>query len=195
MSADPGAVRERFIGRLRARGVPEHVIAGISMNVMDESSWNPASVGDGGNAIGLVQWNGPRKRALESYAKEQGRAWQDPEVQADFLLHEGQTSERSGWERTMAAETPGAAGAAFVNFYERPAEQNRARREATYLGKGYAEPTMVGLTAPNRIPPAAFGPGISADDMAKAAADEARKRRAFLGNAMYELGQQIGTMT
>lgn len=119
---------------LVSRGMPQHIAEGFAMNVKDESNFNPTAVGDGGNAYGLAQWNGPRKRALETYAASVGGDVSDPEVQMDFLMHELETNEAGSWAKIQGATTAGEAAALIVNHYERPAESHRARREAAYLG-------------------------------------------------------------
>lgn len=148
---------ETFRRELLAGGLPSHVVDGIMMNGHDESGFNPAAVGDNGNALGILQWNGPRKRALEDFAASMGASPTDPLIQAKFTLYELNGSERAAYARMLATKTPGEAGAAFVNFYERPAEEHRARREASYLGGSTAWQGAMGgaagqgnaLAAPN----------------------------------------------
>lgn len=115
------------------RGYPQHIAEGFAMNIKDESNYNPTAVGDNGNAFGLVQWNGPRKRALETYAASVGADPADPDVQLDFIVHELETSESAAWSKIASTTTAGEAAAAIVNHYERPAEVHRSRREAAYL--------------------------------------------------------------
>lgn len=155
-SGSPAAV---FQSVLLQGGLPEHVVAGIMMNGHDESGFNPAIVGDNGNAIGILQWNGPRKRALERFAAEMGADWHDPAVQAKFTLYELQGPEQAAFNKLMTTTTPGEAGAVFVNEFERPAEVHRARREAAYLGGkgntaaegGSYSPTGMEAEGPGRV--------------------------------------------
>jgi hypothetical protein len=129
-----GSADAIFRAELAAGGLPPHIVDGIMMNAADESAFNPNAVGDGGNAFGLLQWNGPRKRALESFAASIGGNPADPAIQAKFTLHELQGPEKGAYDLLMSTKTPGEAGAVFVNEFERPAEVHRARREAAYLG-------------------------------------------------------------
>lgn len=129
-----GGAQGAFASTLLAGGLPQHVVDGILMNARDESGFNPTAVGDGGAAFGLLQWNGPRKAALHSFAAQMGGNPADPAVQAKFTLHELQGPEAAAGRAIMSTQNAGEAGAAFVNHYERPAEQHRARREAAYLG-------------------------------------------------------------
>lgn len=151
-NAPPMSAAEAFQSELLAGGLPEHVVAGIMMNGRDESGFNPTAVGDNGNAFGILQWNGPRMRALKNFAAARGGDPGDPRVQAQFTLYELSGPERGAYERLMATKTAGEAGAVFVNHYERPAEQHRARREAAYLGgKGVSVPSGMEAEGPGRI--------------------------------------------
>lgn len=123
-----------FRAELLAGGLAPHMVDGIMMNGHDESGFDPSAVGDNGNAFGILQWNGPRMRALKEFAASMGADAADPAIQAKFTLYELNGPEKAAYERMKATTTPGEAGAAFVNYYERPAETHRARREAAYLG-------------------------------------------------------------
>jgi hypothetical protein len=89
-------VQDVFTGELRRLGWPEHAIQGVAMNANSESGWNPTIPGDNGNAYGLLQWAGPRRKALVSFAAANGMDPGDPVLQARFLHHEGQTNEKGG---------------------------------------------------------------------------------------------------
>jgi hypothetical protein len=54
-------------------------------------------------------------------------------------------SERSAASAIMSSRTAGEAGAAIVNRFLRPAEEHRARREASYLGGGAPPSARVSL--------------------------------------------------
>lgn len=125
---------EQIIAGLVARGMPEHIARGFAMNFADESGFNPTAVGDNGNAYGLAQWNGPRMASLNSFASQSGRAASDLNVQLDFLMHELQGPEAGAWSKIASAPDANSAAAAVLNYFERPAEVHRARREAAYLG-------------------------------------------------------------
>ena len=136
---------------LVARGLPEHVAEGFAMNIADESSFNPGIVGDAGAALGLVQWNGPRKRALQNFAAQNGANATDPELQLDFLMHELNGPENGAFKAILRTSTAGEAAAAIVNKFERPAEVHRARREAKYLGGGGAPTRTAEAPTFNRL--------------------------------------------
>lgn len=130
-------------------------------NFKDESGLNPgineiAPIVPGSRGgFGLSQWTGPRRRALEAYASSQGRPVDDADLQLDFLMTELQGPEKSAWDRISAAQTTPEAAAAVVNYFLRPAEEHRARREANYLGGEAPEFTGNALAAggPGQMPP------------------------------------------
>lgn len=136
---------------LIARGMDPHLADGFVLNIGDESNFNTSAVGDGGNAFGLVQWNGSRMRNLKAFAAEKGMDPSDADLQMDFLMHELNGDEAGAWGKIKGAKTAGEAGALIVNEFERPAEQHRARREAAYLAYGSGP-------APAEAPPPAETP-------------------------------------
>jgi Phage tail lysozyme len=153
--AKPMNPADIFRSELLAGGLAPHIVDGIMMNGHDESGFNPTALGDNGNAFGILQWNGPRMRALKEFAASQGGDAADPAIQARFTLYELNGPEKAAYDRLQATTTAGEAGAAFVNHYERPAETHRARREAAYLGgKGsYASNDAARAWQPGSTPP------------------------------------------
>lgn len=129
-----------FIDGLIQRGMPRHIAEAFAWNARDESRMDPgineiAPVVPGSRGgYGLMQWTGPRRKALEAFAAERGVDVSDPNLQLDFLMTELQGPEAAAWKAISgAADTPTAA-AAIVNKFLRPAEVNRAKREKAYLG-------------------------------------------------------------
>ncbi len=126
--------QDQIVSELVKRGMPEHAALGFAMNFKDESGFDPAAVGDNGNAFGLGQWNGPRKKALFDFAAGQGKDPADPQVQYDYLMTELQGPESGAWAKIAGTNDPNSAAVAVLNHFERPAEEHRARREAAYMG-------------------------------------------------------------
>lgn len=136
-----------YTSELIRRGVPPAVASGVVMNGIDESGLNPAAVGDNGNAGGIFQWNGPRFRGLQAYARDQGKDWKDEQVQLDYFMLENQGSQKDAWNKVVNSQTPQEAAVNFLNHWERPAEVHRARRAAEYSGAvGGAIPGPGGYT-------------------------------------------------
>jgi hypothetical protein len=129
-----------FIDGLVQRGVAPHIAEAFALNARDESGLNPgineiAPIVPGSRGgFGLMQWTGPRRRALEAFAAERGVPVDDPNLQMDFLMTELQGPEAAAWNAISSAGDTGTAAAAIVNKFLRPAESHRARREAAYLG-------------------------------------------------------------
>lgn len=113
---------EAVFSALVARGIPEHVAAGIVGNLAQESGikLDTREVGDSGNSFGMGQWNGPRAKALFDFAKQTGRAPDDLQTQIDFMLNEFQTTERRAYERMLATKTPAEAARVASEAYWRP---------------------------------------------------------------------------
>ncbi|TNE66846.1 MAG: hypothetical protein EP336_09525 [Rhodobacteraceae bacterium] len=141
-TADAAYIREGLI----KRGMPDYIADGFLMNFHDESALNTSAVGDNGNAFGLAQWNGDRRHGLNAYASQKGVDAGDADVQLDYLMSELRGAESGAWKKIQATRTPGQAAAAIVNYFERPAEQHRARREASYLA--YDQRPVLGAIAP-----------------------------------------------
>lgn len=109
-------------GKLLERGYEPHIAAGFVANAMQESSvgLNPGAVGDGGNAFGLWQWNGPRRHAFLAFAQGQGKQPTDIDTQIAFLEHELRTSESAAWSKIQGASTARDAAILISQHFERP---------------------------------------------------------------------------
>jgi hypothetical protein len=144
----PGAVVDALV----ARGVPLHVAQGVVMNFQDESGLdtgiqeiNPTA-GRGG--YGLAQWTGPRRIALEDFARSRGVPVNDLEAQLDFFMQENAGPEAAAWKQVMAAQNANDAAVAFVNKWERPRSDYAAQRTAKYGGADAVKATSpYGITA------------------------------------------------
>jgi hypothetical protein len=106
---------------LMSKGFNAVQAAGILGNFQTESRFNPGAYNRGEGAIGLAQWEGGRRRALENFAQQQGKPVTDTKVQLDFMLHELNTTERGALAALLRAQTPSQAAQAFQSKYERSA--------------------------------------------------------------------------
>ena len=136
-------VREEDIFQgLVARGLPPHAAQGVTMNLRDESGFDPnvnevaPTVPGSRGGFGLAQWTGPRRVALEQFAAARGMDPGDYNLQLDFLVDELHGPERNALSSLLSSSTPGEAAAAFLRDFERPAQQHLERRQAEYLGGG-----------------------------------------------------------
>lgn len=131
---DLGENADAVVSGLVDRGMPEHIAHGFAMNFKDESNFDPSALGDDGNALGVAQWNGPRKRALESFAESRGGSATDLEVQLDYLMVELESTQKNAWDKISSTSNANDAAVAILNHFERPAEKHRISREAKYRG-------------------------------------------------------------
>jgi hypothetical protein len=104
--------------------------AGILGNMQVESGLNTGALNSAEGAIGLCQWEGGRRTALEQYAASQGKPVTDWQVQVDFMMKEMGGSESGAYSMLKSATTPAQAAAIFDQYFERSSGSARAQREA-----------------------------------------------------------------
>jgi hypothetical protein len=111
---------------------PEHAAGIVASAVMESTlqptAFNPAGGGQG--AVGLFQWRGERLEALKAFAASQGKGYLDPQVQAEFVHRELQTTERVAGGLLRATTTPEEAARVFSQAYERGEGRDTAQRMA-----------------------------------------------------------------
>ncbi|MFD2854022.1 phage tail tip lysozyme [Seohaeicola zhoushanensis] len=119
-------------GRLLERGMEPHIAAGFVGNFMAESGagLNTRAVGDGGNAFGIAQWNGPRRHAYLDFASRAGKDPGDLDTQIDFVMHELATTEAGAMAKISQASDARQAAALVSQYYERPGTPHLPRRVA-----------------------------------------------------------------
>jgi hypothetical protein len=105
----------------KEHGFTDAQASGILGNIQTESSFKTNAYNHGEGAIGLCQWEGNRRVELEKFAASEGKPVTDWHVQADFIMHEFQTSEKGAYAAVKAASTPEEAAHAFQSKYERSA--------------------------------------------------------------------------
>lgn len=151
--------------RLRAGGLSPQAAAALVGNIGMESSFNTGARNagdgrDGSDSIGLAQWNSSRAQALKQFAASQGKDWQDPAIQADFIVQELNSTERRAKEALLAAQDPQSAGAAAIGYF-RPAgftwanpqgghnADKRIAEAVRYAGEFGGLPAQTGMAATN----------------------------------------------
>lgn len=157
-NASPSRNRVGYVfGKLLGMGYTPEQASGLVGNLMQESGGrlNTGAVGDNGNAIGIGQWNGPRRHALVAFAESRNRDWTDLDTQIAFLDHELKTTERAAWDKIRQGEDPAEiARLASVHFW-RPGVPHLANR------MGYAA-TIWDSYAAGRVPSAPKGGAVPA---------------------------------
>jgi len=108
---------------LRERGVTPAGAAGVLGNFEQESRFDPAAVEAGsGEGIGLAQWSGTRRDALEAAAQAAGVPWQDLQFQLDFLVAELAADYPAVWRGLMTVQDPVEAAIMFHDGFEKSAD-------------------------------------------------------------------------
>lgn len=130
------------------RGIPTQAADAFMMNIQSENDTfdpgrnedKPLVKGSRGG-LGLLQWTGPRRRALEKFAADRGVAAGDLDAQLDFLASE---LNGPGYSRTykeiLAAPDTGSAAAVVVDKFLNPAAKHKASRMQQYLDSREGSP-------------------------------------------------------
>lgn len=79
---------KKVIDYFVSKGLEQHQAAGIAANFEAESNFNPSAIGDNGKAHGLAQWRDSRWSKLQKFAKDEGKKWNDFNLQLDFTWNE-----------------------------------------------------------------------------------------------------------
>ncbi|MCB9648494.1 MAG: hypothetical protein H6730_18125 [Deltaproteobacteria bacterium] len=128
---------ERAFNYFVDKGLSPAQAAGIVGNLQAESGVKPGQHQIGGPAFGIAQWEGPRREALEQFARAQGKPVDDLGVQLDFIWHECQTTERGAFEALKQTRTPAEAAQVWCSRWERagiPHMENRIAYANEALG-------------------------------------------------------------
>jgi len=130
MSSGEQAQAQQIYQYLLSKGLSPAQAAGVLGNMQTESSLNTGATNAAEGAIGLCQWEGGRRTALEQFAAAQGKPVTDWKTQVDFMMSELQGSESGAFNALKSATTPAEAAAAFDQYYERSAGTSRDERIA-----------------------------------------------------------------
>jgi hypothetical protein len=149
---------DQILSFLTGKGLTGAQAAGVAGNLQVESGFSPTAYNPREGAIGIAQWEGGRRTALDSYAKKTGGSETDLNTQLGYLWSELQGSESNALHRLLATNDAGSAAAAFDQFYERSAGTSRGARmsNAQQIAAGHPSTTgpagggaAPGLTAQN----------------------------------------------
>ena len=132
---------QQILAFLRSNlGLTPAQASGVAANLQVESGFNPEAYNAGEGAIGLAQWRGGRRAALQSYARSIGASETDFATQLAFLAQELRGSESRAFQQLQAAGDPAAAASAFDQYYERSSGEARGTRvslaQQIYAGVG-----------------------------------------------------------
>ena len=101
------------------RGLTPAQSAGLVGNFMQESGMDPNSTKPSEGAVGIANWEGGRRTALNSYAASAGAPANSLTTQLWFAWNELNTSEQAALNALKATTTPGMAATVVANDYER----------------------------------------------------------------------------
>jgi hypothetical protein len=164
---------EEVVNYFTGKGYKPHQAAAIAGNLGQESTLNPEAINSKSGAFGLAQWLGPRKRALQDYARRQGSYAADPGTQLDFIDHELNTTERRARTKLLASNTLEDATTAFSDHFERAGknEKNNARRiSLAEKAMNFVIPTASADETPYKKPSVDYG-SMSEEELVKLASD------------------------
>lgn len=113
---------------LTGKGFTRAQIAGIEGNLKVESGLNPSAYNAREGAIGLAQWEGPRRTALQRYAAQHGSTETDLGTQLGFMWFELRGSEQAAYSALVQTDNPSAAAVVWDQKYERSAGTSRSAR-------------------------------------------------------------------
>lgn len=117
-----------IVSFLKAKGLPGAAIAAILGNMQTESSFSTSALNGQEGAIGLIQWEGGRRSALQQFAASQGKSETDLNTQLNFLWHELTTSYVGVLNQMKSAHDPGQAAAIWDAQYEVSSGSSRQQR-------------------------------------------------------------------
>lgn len=124
------------------RGLSPQVAEAFVWNMQDESGLDsgineiaPLVKGSRGG-YGLYQLTGPRRRQYEALADERGVAYNDTDLQLDFLVWELENTEKRAGQKLQNVGSTEEAASIIVNDFLRPAKEHRISRTNKYLSGG-----------------------------------------------------------
>lgn len=191
---------------LRGKGLTTAQVAGVAGNLQIESGFSPTAYNPGEKAIGIAQWEGSRRTALQAYARKAGTSETDLKTQLGFLWHELTTSESGALAALRATSTPAAAAASFDKRYERSSGAARSAREsaATVIartlngtggkvkGSAPAGPATTGTTATTTLDPTSWDPRTWPGEVGGAIGGGLGAAGGAIGDVAGGLGSAIG---
>ena len=121
---------QQTIDFFMSKGLTRAQAAGIAGNLLYESGFRPAAVGDGGTSFGVAQWHNGRGAAMKSWTQAHGYSTTSFKGQLEYLWHELNAGESYALGKLRATRTAYDAGMAFCRYFERPAVINPARGQA-----------------------------------------------------------------
>lgn len=112
---------EAIIARkMKDKGFGDAQIAAVIANAIAESGANPEKVQDGGNAIGVWQFDGERKQLYLDWCSEKGYTWGSLDAQLEYMFDE------EHWKDQWMDDAPLAHSGAYLGLQGVPEDMPRA---------------------------------------------------------------------
>ena len=190
VASQPMPTEQEVYDGLRARGLSDAAARGIIANMIAESGLDPdineisPLVEGSRGGYGLIQWTGPRRRALEAEAARRGVPVNDLDFQLDYLMIELQTTERASYNSLLGATDAVDAAVIFSQENLRPGIPNLPKRISE------AERLMgVQFTGAENAIPSGVDPGL------QQAVDERQSRAAAIRQEIQSIQTQIDSLS
>jgi TP901 family phage tail tape measure protein len=124
-----GRAQAEYLEKL---GLPAIVAAGLAGNFQNEGN----ATDTGASGLGIAQWMGPRRAAMEAFARATHRKPTDEGAQLEFAAKELRGSYGSVYAAAARAKTPQEAASILAKGYESPAPATAhyERRESSAAG-------------------------------------------------------------
>lgn len=113
---------------LKGAGLPPVGIAGVMGNIQVESGFDPSRQNSGEGAIGLAQWEGSRRTALQAFAASRSKSESDLDTQIMFLIQEAKN--RGNWDAMSKMTDARQAAAYWDSAFEVSSGSSRGERES-----------------------------------------------------------------
>jgi hypothetical protein len=131
-----------IVAFLRGKGFSDAQIAGALGNMKVESNFDPTNPNPNEGAIGLCQWEGGRRAALQQFAAAHGGSETDLQIQLEFMWHEWHTTENYAFQQIMGQSTVAGAATAWDKYYER--SDGTTRQDRVYYAQTAASRSRPG---------------------------------------------------
>lgn len=185
------------------KGFSKAGAAAAAANAQYESSFSTTASGDGGSAIGIFQWEGSRRTALQNFARQRGTSETDLQTQLDYAWHELTTNYSGVLKYMRNATNPSEAarvwdvGAGGVNSgtgFENSAGTTTGERQqsAGLIFNGGGAAYLAGFGGKSPKVTSSGGGGMSSSDAGMTAADY--NAVDGLGNLLHQIPELRGIL-
>jgi len=144
-SAANSTVLDQINAFLSSLGLSKSATAGVDGNLYVESGLNPGAYNANEGAIGLAQWEGSRRTALQSYAAAQGASENSLAAQLGYLGQEVQS--RGLVAKLNAAGSPAQAAYVWASGFEGNNPSSDPARESAATAFANGQPPATGGVA------------------------------------------------